>query len=128
MKLALPIEAFAAPFRAALGQASKLGVEGVAFDAVGELAPHRLSATGRREIGHLLRSHDLSLAAIHCTLRHGLDEPTDERRAKNVLKGNAFHITSPRVPRTKRGVQAGPFDLWPANQGFDHFYGSIGVA
>jgi sugar phosphate isomerase/epimerase len=77
MKLAVPIEALAAQFRAALGRASKLGVEGVAFDAVGELAPHRLSATGRREIGHLLRSHDLSLAAIHCPLRRGLDEPAD---------------------------------------------------
>lgn len=77
MRIALPIEAIAGPFRAALGRASKFGVAGIEFDAVGELAPHRLSATGRREIGLLLRSHNLSLASLACPLRRGLGEPAD---------------------------------------------------
>jgi sugar phosphate isomerase/epimerase len=77
MKLALPIEAIAAPFRTALSRASKCGVAGVEFDAVGEFAPQRLTATGRREIGHMLRSHELALAAVQCPLRRGLGDPAD---------------------------------------------------
>lgn len=40
---------------------------------MGDLAPRNLSQTGRREILHLLRSHDLSVSAISCPLRRGLD-------------------------------------------------------
>src|SRR5207248_206889 len=37
----------------------------------------RLSASGRREFRHLLRSHGLELTALGCPLRHGLDVPED---------------------------------------------------
>lgn len=77
MKLAIPIAAFGLAFRPALARASGLGVAGIEIDAVDEFAPHRLSASGRREIGHLLRSHNLALAAIHCPLRRGLGESVD---------------------------------------------------
>jgi L-ribulose-5-phosphate 3-epimerase len=40
---------------------------------MGELAPKNLTQTGRREITHLLRSHDLTVSAITCPLRRGLD-------------------------------------------------------
>jgi len=35
--------------------------------------PRNLTQTGRREIAHLLRSHDLAVSAIACPLRRGLD-------------------------------------------------------
>jgi sugar phosphate isomerase/epimerase len=35
--------------------------------------PRSLTQTGRREITHLLRSHDLAVSAISCPLRSGLD-------------------------------------------------------
>lgn len=37
------------------------------------MAPKNLTQTGRREITHLLRSHDLTVSAIACPLRRGLD-------------------------------------------------------
>ena len=39
--------------------------------------PQNLTQTGRREITHLLRSHDLSVSALICPLRRGLDVPDD---------------------------------------------------
>ncbi len=36
-----------------------------------------LTATGRREITHLLRSHDLAVSAINCPLRRGIDVAVD---------------------------------------------------
>jgi sugar phosphate isomerase/epimerase len=86
MKLGVALEATGLPLRAGLAKAAKLGVAGIQFDAVGELAPPRLSATGRRELVHLLRSHNLSLAAIVCPLRRGLDESTDLEQRLDRLR------------------------------------------
>lgn len=77
MKLGVCLESFGQPFRAALAQASRLGVAGVQCDAVGAMAAHRLSETGRKEIVRLLRSADLSLAALHCPLPRALGDPID---------------------------------------------------
>jgi sugar phosphate isomerase/epimerase len=77
MKLAVSLEALGGPFRTALSSAAKLGVGGVQWNAVGELAPERLTATGRREIQQLLSTHGLSLSALACPLRRGLDDPAD---------------------------------------------------
>lgn len=41
------------------------------------MAPTNLTATGRREITYLLRSHDLAVSAIHCPLRRGIDVAAD---------------------------------------------------
>jgi sugar phosphate isomerase/epimerase len=54
-------------------EAARLGVRGVVLDASGELAPHRLGATGRRELRHLLRTTELSLIAISLPTRRGFD-------------------------------------------------------
>jgi sugar phosphate isomerase/epimerase len=72
-QLGIVLETTGRPVRAALAAAAKLGVAGVQVDAVGDLAPDRLSDTGRREFRNLLRSSNLELAALHCPLRHGLD-------------------------------------------------------
>ena len=44
---------------------------------MGELLPQNLTQTGRREITHLLRSFDLSVSAVVCPLRRGLDIAED---------------------------------------------------
>ena len=45
------------------------------LDATGELAPHRLSETGRREIRHLLNSVELPLVALSLPTRRPFDTP-----------------------------------------------------
>ena len=63
MKLGLRLESLGLPFRQALAATARMEVAGVQLDAVGELAPDRLSATGRKEMRHLLRSYSLKLIA-----------------------------------------------------------------
>jgi sugar phosphate isomerase/epimerase len=60
-----------------LRASAKLGAKGVVADATGELAPERLSETGRREVRHLLRSTELTLIALHLPTRRSFD--TDEQ-------------------------------------------------
>lgn len=74
------------PLRQGVAAAGGLGVSGVEFDAVGELSPLRLSATGRREIAQLVRGHDLRVAALGCSLRHGLDSPVNQEARIDYLK------------------------------------------
>jgi sugar phosphate isomerase/epimerase len=77
MKLGVTLASLGLPFRQALGEARRLGVAGVQADAVGDLAPDRLTETGKREVRRLLSSHGLELTAVGCPMRHGLDEPTN---------------------------------------------------
>jgi sugar phosphate isomerase/epimerase len=77
MKLGVTLESLSLPVRRGLFEAQRLGLGGVQVDAVGDLAPDRLSDTGRREFRHLLRSHGLGLSALGCPLRHGLDDRTN---------------------------------------------------
>jgi sugar phosphate isomerase/epimerase len=49
----------------------------VQVNAAGDLAPDRLTDTGKRELRHLLTTNGLQLTALACPLRHGLDEPTN---------------------------------------------------
>lgn len=87
MTIGVRLESLGLPFRPALSAAMKSGATGVQFDAVGHLHPDRLSATGRREIGHLLRSYDLEATALHCPLRHGLDQPANmDARIEHLKK------------------------------------------
>lgn len=73
--LALTLESLQVPLRAGLMAAARLGARGLTFSAVGPLAPEQLSATGRREVRHLFTTAQLQAPALHCPLRHGLDEP-----------------------------------------------------
>jgi len=79
-KLGIVLETTDLPVRRALHAASGLGVHGVRIDAVGDLAPDRLTETGRREFGILLRAHELELSALNCPLRLGLDASEDAQQ------------------------------------------------
>src|SRR5262245_137265 len=61
------------PIREQIREAARLGARGVVLDAVGDLAPNRLTETGRRELRHLLRSVELALAALHLPTRRPFD-------------------------------------------------------
>ena len=77
IKLGISLKSLGQPFRRSLPAAQALGVAGIELEALGELAPTNLTATGRREITHLLRSHDLAISAINCPLRRGIDVAVD---------------------------------------------------
>jgi sugar phosphate isomerase/epimerase len=111
LKLAVRLESLGLPLRRGLKEVESLGVTGVQVDAVGDLAPRTLSETGRREFLHLLRAHNLGLAALGCPLRHGLDVAEGQQarieHVKRVLS-LSFDLAARRVV-----VQAGrvPEDL-----------------
>ncbi len=86
-KLGVRLESLGLPLRRALQEAERMGVPGVQVDAIGDLAPDKLSQTGRREFRHLLRAHNLELTAIGCPLRRGLDTiENQEARLDHVKK------------------------------------------
>src|SRR5207249_945795 len=65
-------------------EAARLGAKGVVLDATGDLAPDRLSETGRRELRHVLRAIELDLIALHLPTRRAFDteEQLDDRLAR----------------------------------------------
>ncbi|MGC8642853.1 MAG: sugar phosphate isomerase/epimerase family protein [Isosphaeraceae bacterium] len=62
-------------------EAARMGARGVVFDAIGELAPHRLGETGRRDLRRLLQTAELSLVALGLPVRRAFDttDQLDER-------------------------------------------------
>src|SRR5262245_1042837 len=73
MKLGIVGESTGLPLRPALTAAARMGVAGIQLDSVVDLAPPRLSDTGRREVRNLLRTYNLQLTSLNCPLRHGID-------------------------------------------------------
>ncbi len=74
----------ARPVREQIREAARIGARGVVVDATGDLAPDRLSETGRRELRHLLRSVELTLVALNLPTRRSFDtlEQLDDRLRK----------------------------------------------
>ena len=97
LSIGVRLESLGMPLRKGLAEASRLAVAGVQVDAVGDLAPTRLSQSGRRELRHLLRSYNLELTAVGCPLRHGLDHSENQQ---------------PRIEHVKQ-VLSLSFDLGP---------------
>jgi sugar phosphate isomerase/epimerase len=87
LKLGIVLETTGLPVRRGLSAASKLTVHGVRIDAAGDLAPDRLTETGRREFGTLLRTYDLEVSALNCPLRRGLDVGEDTQQLIDHVRG-----------------------------------------
>jgi sugar phosphate isomerase/epimerase len=105
IKIGIALEPLGLPLRRALQEAERLGVGGVEVGAAGDLSPNQLSQSGRRELRHLLRSHNLELTALRCPLRHGLDTAENqEGRIDHVKKvlSLAFDL-GPRVVIVQAG-------------------------
>jgi sugar phosphate isomerase/epimerase len=54
-------------------EAARMGARGVVIDAIRDVAPHRLGETGRRELRQILRTAELSLAALSLPTRRPFD-------------------------------------------------------
>lgn len=116
IKLGVRLESLGLPLRRALAEASKMGVPGVQLDAAGDLSPEKLSQTGRRELRHLLRSHNLEVAAVGCPLRRGLDTELELQPRleyiRNVL-GLSYDL-GPRIVIVQAGKVPDPAETKPA--------------
>ncbi|HEV3163356.1 MAG TPA: sugar phosphate isomerase/epimerase family protein [Isosphaeraceae bacterium] len=81
----------ARPIKDQIQEAARLGAKGVVADATGELAPDRLSETGRRELRHLLRTVQLDLIALHLPTRRAFD--TDDQLDDRLTRADrAFSL------------------------------------
>ncbi len=83
------------PVRDQIYEAARIGARGVVVDAIGDLAPHRLSETGRREFRHILRTVELSLIAVSLPTRRPFDttEQLDDRlRRADAAFALAFEL------------------------------------
>jgi L-ribulose-5-phosphate 3-epimerase len=97
MKLGVVLESMGLPIRQGLPLAARLGVAGVQVDATGDLAPDRLTDTGRRELKNLLRTYNQQLTALNCPFRRGLDVAENQQ---------------PRIDHVRK-VMSLAFDLGP---------------
>ena len=88
------------PPREQIRAAARLGAKGVVIDAVGDLAPNRLTETGRRELRHLLRSVELKLVALHLPTRRPfdtIDQLDDRLRRADTAFAMAFELGTPLI-------------------------------
>lgn len=84
--------------RERIQMAARIGARGVVLEATGELAPHRLGQTGRRDLKHLLKSLQLSLIALHLPTRRAfdtLDQLDDRIRRADSAFAMAFELGTP---------------------------------
>jgi L-ribulose-5-phosphate 3-epimerase len=109
IKIGVDLASLGLPIRRGLQAAEQMGAAGVQVDAAGDLSPRVLSQTGRRELLHLCRSHNLELTALGCPLRHGLDSAEgQEARIENIrnvlslsfdLQARIVVIQAGRIPQ-----------------------------
>ncbi len=72
-------------------EAARLGARAVVVDAAGDLAPDRLSETGRRELSHLFRSIDVRPIALSLPTRRPFDS-FDELDVRLARVDRAFAL------------------------------------
>ena len=100
LKIGIVVESTGLTVRQAITQAARMESNGVQIDAVGDVAPDALGATGRREFRNLLRSYNQELAALNVPLRNGLDVSENlQPRLEHVRKVMqlAFDLGARRV-------------------------------
>jgi sugar phosphate isomerase/epimerase len=74
LSIGITLETLGQPLRTAVVTAARAGVQSVVFDAVGSLSPDQLGETGQREVRHLAKTNNLTIAALRAPLRRGLEE------------------------------------------------------
>jgi sugar phosphate isomerase/epimerase len=119
LALKIPTDPSRSP-RDPIREAAILGLKGVVLDAAGELAPDRLSDTGRRDLRNLLRSMELSLVAISLPTRRPFDtiEQIEDRigradRAFDLayqLGTSLVLLRVGAVPAEAESFRRGPFE------------------
>ncbi|WP_165065948.1 sugar phosphate isomerase/epimerase family protein [Paludisphaera rhizosphaerae] len=114
------------PIRDQIQQAARIGAKAVVLEASGDLAPHRLGETGRRDLKHQLRSVEVALTALALPTRRAFDT-TDQlddriRRADSVF-ALAFEMGT-RLVLTNVGPVP-PVDEAPRREAFTHALASL---
>jgi sugar phosphate isomerase/epimerase len=114
------------PVREQIQEAARLGARGIIVDATGDLAPHRLSETGRRELRHTLRTVELALVGLSLPTRRSFDttDQLDDRiRRADAAFAMAYELGSRlvlvRAGRIPREDEAGP------QEAFTHALGAL---
>ncbi len=75
--------------------AARLGARGVVLEASGDLAPHRLGETARRDLRHVLRTVELALPAVVLPTRRpfdSLDQLDDRMRRADAVFALAYEL------------------------------------
>jgi sugar phosphate isomerase/epimerase len=85
--------------------AARIGARGVVVDAIGDLAPHRLGETGRREIRHILRTVELTLVAVALPTRRPFD--TSDQLDDRIRRADAALAMAYELGATTVLVRAG---------------------
>ena len=76
-------------------EAARIGARGAVIDASGDIAPHRLGETGRRELRQILRTAELSLVALSLPTRRpfdSTDQLDDRMRLADAAFGMAYEL------------------------------------
>ncbi len=83
------------PLREQILEAAKLGAKGIVLDAIGDIAPDRLSESGRRDLRNLLRTAEMSMIALHLPTRRPfdtLDQLDDRIRRADAAFALAYEL------------------------------------
>ncbi|MDG3002719.1 sugar phosphate isomerase/epimerase family protein [Paludisphaera mucosa] len=116
------------PIRDQIRQAARLGARGVVLEASGDLAPHRLGETGRRDLKNQLRSVEVALIALALPTRRAFDttDQLDDRiRRADAVFALAFDLGS-RLVLSQVGPVPAEDDL-PRREVFTHALASLGA-
>ena len=100
IRIGIQLASLRLPFQEAARTAKQLGAEAVEVDARGELNPHNLSGTGRRQIRKLLNDLQLKVSAVSFRTRRGYNvkEELDRRvEATREALQFAFDLGAPVV-------------------------------
>lgn len=116
------------PIREQIQQAARLGAKGVVLEASGDLAPHRLGETGRRDLKHQLRSVEVALIAMALPTRRAFDttDQLDDRvRRADAVFALAFELGTRLVLANVGPVPAE--DEAPRREAFTNALASLGA-
>lgn len=109
-------------------QAAALGARGIVLDAIGDLGPDRLSATGRRELRHLIHSVELSLIAVNLPTRRPFDslDQLDDRLARAERAFAMTYELGCQLVLARVGAVPGESDDPTRRETFDHALRELG--
>lgn len=90
VRIAIHLPSLGLPLKKAIKAASRLGVDAVEINGLGEINPQSMTRTAIRQIRKMLEDAKLRLAAVTCLTTHGFDiqNQVDERvdTTKQVMK------------------------------------------
>jgi sugar phosphate isomerase/epimerase len=111
------------PVREQIQEAARLGARGVVLDAIGDLAPHRLGETGRRELRHILKTVELALVALALPTRRPFD--TSDQLDDRIRRADAAFSMAYELATNLVLVRAGAVPPQDAGARLETFTGAV---